>query len=129
MRFTKSCLVMTLALPFAPHAWAGADSDEHDETGPRVFGFIRDNDGKALSNAKVTANIKGFGALVARSNATGSYRVPVPGLGQKVAATGVVISCEKDGYKQLRVVMRTAPNKKPLTALEIDCRMQAIKGK
>ena len=83
----------------------------------------------AFAGAKVTANIKGFGALVTRSNATGAYRVPVPGLGQKVSATGVSVSCEKDGYKQSRVLTRTPPNKKPLVALEVDCRLQAIKGK
>jgi hypothetical protein len=110
-------------------ATAGDDADAHNETGPRLFGFIRDADGKALSGAKVTATIKGFGALVARSNATGAYRVPVPGLGQQVQASGVSVSCEKEGYRPLRVITRTPPNKKPLVALEIDCRLQAIKGK
>ena len=65
-------------------ATAGDDADTHDEAGPRLFGFIRDSNGKAVSGAKVTATIKGFGALVARSYATGAYRVPVPGLGQQV---------------------------------------------
>jgi len=108
---------------------AGDDADAHDETGPRLFGFIRDSNGKAVSGAKVTATIKGFGALVARSNATGAYRVPVPGLGQQVQAAGVSVSCEKEGYTQSRVITRTPPNRKPLTALEVDCRLQAVKGK
>ena len=120
---------ITLFLLALPPAFAGEDADTHDETGPRLFGFIRDTDGKAVSGAKVTANIKGFGALVARSNATGAYRVPVPGLGQQVPASGVSVSCEKEGYKQSRVLTRTPPNKKPLVALEVDCRLQAIKGK
>ncbi len=120
---------ITLFLLASPPASAGDDADAHEEIGPRLFGFIRDSDGKAVSGAKVTANIKGFGALVTRSNATGAYRVPVPGLGQKVSATGVSVSCEKDGYKQSRVLTRTPPNKKPLVALEVDCRLQAIKGK
>jgi hypothetical protein len=122
--------VLFAALQFASvTATAGDDADTHNETGPRLFGFIRDSNGKAVSGAKVTATIKGFGALVARSNATGAYRVPVPGLGQQVQAAGVSVSCEKEGYTQLRVITRTPPNRKPLTALEVDCRLQAVKVK
>jgi hypothetical protein len=118
-----TCLVITTPV------FAGADADLHEETGPRLFGFVRDTDGKAVSGAKIVANVKGFGALVGRSDATGAYRVPVPGLGQKVPASAVSVSCEKEGYRQSRVLTRTPANKKPLTALEIDCRLQAIKGK
>lgn len=125
--FASSVLTLMLLVPHP--ALAGADSDAHEETGPRLFGFVRDTDGKAVSGAKVTANVKGFGALVARSDATGAYRVPVPGLGQQVPAANVSVSCEKDGYKQSRVLTRTSPGKKSLTALEVDCRLQAIKGK
>jgi len=122
-------LLIGLLLLSPAVAFAGADADAHDETGPRLFGFVKDLDGRAVSGAKVTAAIKGFGALVARTDATGAYRVPVPGVGGQITPSNITVSCDKEGYKQARVQTRTPPTKKPIVALEVDCRMQAIKGK
>jgi hypothetical protein len=40
-----------------------------------------------------------------------------------------VISCSKEGYKQTRSITRTPLNKKPLTAIEIECTMQKVGAK
>ena len=112
-------------------AWPGGSNDEgpldHQDDGPSYFGFVKDAGGKAIADAKVTAEIKGRGSVITRTNATGVYKLP--GFGKEVPPTNVAISCSKDGYKQTRTLTRTPLNKKPLTAIEIECTMQRIAGK
>jgi Carboxypeptidase regulatory-like domain len=112
-------------------AWAGGSNDEgpddHQDAGLSYFGFVKDTTGKVIADAKVTAEIKGLGSVIARTNATGAYRLP--GFGKDVSPKNVSISCSKDGYKQTRTFTRTALNKKPLTAIEIECTMQRVAAK
>ena len=65
---------------------------------------------------KLTA--KGREAAVARTNSIGVYRAS---LGKEVDAHDVVISCEKAGFKQVRVVRRTERDANPQTPIEIEC--------
>jgi hypothetical protein len=123
------CLSPLISLPL----WAGGEqeSDHDHDDGPNFFGFVREVGGKAIPDAKVTADIggliKGRASVIARTNATGAYRIP--GFGKNIAPQNVTISCSKDGYKQTRTFVRTPLNKKPLTAIEIECTMQRVATK
>lgn len=111
--------------------WAGGSDDEgpdaHQDDGPSYFGFVKDANGKAIPDAKVTAEIKGRGSVITRSNATGAYKLP--GFGKEISPKNVIISCSKDGYKQTRAFTRTPLNKKPLPAIEVQCNMQRVSTK
>ena len=115
---------------FVP-AWSGGSVDEgpddHQDAGLSYFGFVKDTTGKVIADAKVTAEIKGLGSVIARTNATGAYKLP--GFGKDISPKNVTISCSKDGYKQTRSFTRTPLNKKPLTAIEIECTMQRVAAK
>ncbi len=77
--------------------------------------------------ADIKGLIKGRASVIARTNATGAYRIP--GFGKEISPNNVTISCSKDGYKQTRAFVRTPLTKKPLTAIEIECTMQRITAK
>lgn len=115
--------IFSLSLP----AWPGGSSDEpesHQDDGPSYFGFVKDTSGKVVADAKVTAEIKGRGSVITRSDATGIYKLP--GFGKQVTPNNVIISCSKDGYRQTRTMRRPPPAKKPITAIETECTMQRI---
>ena len=116
---------------FSVPVWPGGSGDEgpddHQDNGPSYFGFVKDASGKAIPDAKVTAEIKGRGSVITRSNATGAYKLP--GFGKEISPNNVIISCSKDGYKQTRSFTRTPLNKKPLAAIEIQCSMQRVSTK
>lgn len=121
-------LVFGLALAIPQSASPGGNDDslpqDHHDDGPSYFGFVKDSSGKTIPDAKVTAEIKGRGTVITRTNATGLYKLP--GFGKEVAAANVIISCSKDGYRQSRVFRRMPPGKKPVSAIETECTMQRI---
>jgi hypothetical protein len=119
-------VILSISLP----VWGGGNSDEpdsHQDDGPSYFGFVKDTSGKVISDAKVTAEIKGRGSVITRSDATGIYKLP--GFGTQVTPNNVIISCSKDGYRQTRILRRPAPAKKPVTAIETECTMQRAGAK
>ena len=115
---------MTLCSP----AWAGGSDDEApdapQDNGPSYFGFVKDQAGKPVPDAKVTAEIKGRGSVITRTNGAGIYKLP--GFGKEITANNVAISCTKEGYKHTRSITRSAPSKTPLSAIEVLCTMQRI---
>jgi hypothetical protein len=119
---------MAVSLLFVSPVWAGGDApDIHDEAdGLAFFGFVKDNTGKTIRDAKVTAEIKGLGSVVARTDATGVYKLP--GFGKNITANRVSISCSKDGYKQIRTLTRPPRDKKAAT-VEVECTMQQVGAK
>ena len=132
---TRAAFLLTVTLgfaliPFTP-AWPGGDAGDADDhshdDGPRFFGFVKDNSGKIVPDAKVTAEVKGLGSVVTRSDKLGTYKMP--GFGKHISPNNITISCSKDGYKQSRTLQRTAPGKNPVTAIEIECTMQRVGAK
>jgi hypothetical protein len=129
--FTRGALLFTVALGFSlmmsGPAWPGGDAgdaDDHSQDdGPRFFGFVKDTSGKIVPDAKVTADVKGLGSIVSRSDRLGTYKMPA--LGKHISPDNVTISCSKDGYKQVRALRRTAPAKN-LKAIETECVMQRV---
>jgi hypothetical protein len=106
--------------------WAGGsgfgdDDHDHEHEGPAYFGFVKDTSGATIPDAKVTVAIKDRGGVITRTDALGAYRVP--GFGKEIDPTTVVISCEKAGYKQVKVFRRTAQDADPTTPIETECTM------
>jgi hypothetical protein len=112
--------------PAWPGGELGADRDRQQE-GLAIFGFVKDSSGRAVRDAKVTANIKGLGSVITKTDATGVYKFP--GLGKGIKQEQVSVACSKDGYKQTRTLTRTPPAKAPLVAVEIGCTMQRLGAK
>ena len=134
MKLIISCIghtiptVLVCLLTISSPVWAGGSDDEgpdaHQDNGPSYFGFVKDQNGKAIADAKVTAEVKGRGSVITRTNGAGIYKLP--GFGKEVTLNNVAISCSKEGYKYTRSITRTAPSKTPLAAIEIQCTMQRI---
>jgi hypothetical protein len=114
-----------LSLTAAP-VWPGGSNDEgpddHQDNGPSYFGFVKDSSGKIITDAKVTAEIKGRGAVITRSDKLGTYKIP--GFGKEVDPKNVIISCSKEGYRQIRTFKRTPPGKASVPAIEVECTLQ-----
>ena len=112
------------ALAFAPASLlnAGGDVDEHDEdpeAGPIYYGFVKDQRGVLIGDAKVTAELKGKGSVIARTDILGVYKIP--GFGKNTNPDDVTISCAKDGYSQSRVLRKPI---EPGRAIETECYLQ-----
>ena len=124
-------VMLGLSLITSTPAWPGGDAGDADDhshdDGPRFFGFIKDTSGRIVPDAKVTAEIKGLGSVVTRSDKLGTYKLP--GFGKHISPNNITISCSKDGYRQTRTLRRTAPGKNPVTAIEIECTMQRAGAK
>jgi hypothetical protein len=103
--------------------WAGGssfgDDDDDADEGPAYFGFVRDTGGGTIPDAKVTVGIANRGGVVTRTDALGAYKVP--GFGKEVDPKEVVVSCEKEGYKQVKVLRRTAPTALNVPIVETEC--------
>lgn len=125
-----AALALGAILWVSPPAWPGGNADEpesHQDDGPAYFGFVKETSGKVIPDAKVTAEVKGRGTVITRSDATGIYKLP--GFGKQVPPNNVAISCSKDGYKQTRTLRCPPPAKKPVTAIETECTMQRVGAK
>src|SRR5712691_2963322 len=105
--------LVAIACCLSVSAWAGGtglddDEDNSAEDGPSYFGFVRDSNGATVPDAKVTVGLKDRVELVTRTDALGTYKAP--GFGSQSDPMDVEISCAKQGYKQIRVVRRSAPS-------------------
>ena len=118
-------------LALIPAAWAGSDAvggpDEHNpDEGPPFWGFVKDERGNPVRDAKVSASYKNTLTLVTRTNATGAYKVR--GFQKNIAIADVTITCAKDGYKQIRTFRRPPPKGKPVKSVETECRLERLKS-
>ena len=125
----RSLLVCLALVSAAPCAWAGSDAvggpDDHNpDEGPPFWGFVKDQNGKPVRDAKVSASYQKTLTLVTRTNATGGYKVR--GFKKGININDVVITCSKDGYKQVRTFRRPPPRGKAIKSVETECRLQKI---
>jgi hypothetical protein len=107
--------------------WAGGsgfgdDDDTSEDEGPAYFGFVKDANGATLPDAKVTVSIKDRGGVVTRTDALGAYKVP--GFGKEISPNDVQITCEKEGYKQTKILRRSLPPPDSKIPVETECTMQ-----
>jgi hypothetical protein len=113
-------LVATAAGTFA----GGLDDHDDDVNTLRYFGFVKDANGRMVPGARVSAALKGSMTFSTTTDSTGAYRIPVLRILPGVSPENIRISCAKEGYKQLRTLVRSALNKKPLVAVEVECVLQ-----
>jgi hypothetical protein len=108
--------------------WAGGtgfgdDDDFNEDEGRAFFGFVKDTNGSTMPDAKVTLTVKDRGGVVTRTDALGAYKVP--GFGKDVDPKDVQVSCDKQGYKQVRINQRIpAPTADFKIPIETECVLQ-----
>jgi hypothetical protein len=118
----SAILAATLALP--AHA-GGDDYDAANDTegkGPVYYGFVRDNRGSPVPDARVTLQPKGGEAVVLKSNVLGLYRSHVS---KEFRPDDIAISCDKSGYRQLNVARRNASGATDMN-IETNCTLQRL---
>jgi len=126
--WAAAALLLALTLAGLTAARAGGQMTFGDDTntsandGPPFFGFIRDADGAAVGDARVTATVKTGGALVTTSNSIGVYKIA--GFAKSISPDDIAISCAKDGYKQANVVRRPNAPGDVKDPIEVDCVLQ-----
>ena len=121
MAIGLTCMLSTAV--WAGGAGFGDDDDNSEEEGPSYFGFVKDANGATLPDAKVTVGVKDRGGVVTRTDALGAYKVP--GFGKDVDTNEVEVSCEKDGFKQIKTYRRPAPTTSATVPIvETECTLQ-----
>lgn len=89
------------------------------DAGSPYFGFVRDQRGKFISGATVTATIKPSGSSISmQTNILGHFILP--GFAKHIDAKTVVVSCAKPGFKEASQVRRQF-NDRPLKPVEVQC--------
>jgi hypothetical protein len=128
-RWSVASVVVGLTCILSTAAWCGGagfgdDDDNSEEEGPSYFGFVKDTNGATMPDAKVTVGVKDRGGVVTRTDALGAYKVP--GFGKDVSPNDVQVSCDKQGYKQTRVLRRPLPPPDSKIPVETECTLQRI---
>jgi hypothetical protein len=122
----KVTLLVGVSLALAPAAFAGGDDydalNDVEGKGPAYFGFVRDARGSPVSEARVVLRPKSGEVVEIKTNVLGLYRSHVR---KGVAPDDVEVSCEKDGYKQQRVLRRTPPGS-TAALIETNCTLQRL---
>ena len=103
----------------------GGPDDHNPDEGPPFWGFVKDERGAPVRDAKVSAAYKTILTLVTRTNAAGAYKVR--GFKKEINPAEITISCAKDGYKQIRVFRRPPMKGKPVKSIETECRLQRVR--
>ncbi|SMC35095.1 carboxypeptidase-like regulatory domain-containing protein [Polynucleobacter kasalickyi] len=92
--------------------------DDTSVSGPAFFGFVRDERGSHIPKANVTLKETPGPSVKVVSNILGVYRTHIS---VNVKVEAVTISCDKPGYKQVKLVRRAQKTNK---LIETDCIMQ-----
>jgi hypothetical protein len=126
-RGSVASVVVGMTCILSTALWAGGsgfgdDDDAGEDEGPAYFGFVRDTSGYTVPDAKVTVGVKNRGGVVTRTDALGTYKVP--GFGKEIDPNDVEITCEKEGYKQLKTYRRTLPSPDSKIPIETECTLQ-----
>lgn len=124
MRRSAAIALMTgLALaPSVLMAGGGEDDATGDfaTQGPSYYGFVFDHRGATVPGAQVTLRGKSGKAAEQKTNLMGMYRTHIS---KDVKASEVVMTCAKDGFKQVRIVRRNVPDA-TTSRVQIDCVLQ-----
>jgi hypothetical protein len=122
IRTFAACAALALASP----ALAGGDdydaANDEEGKGPVYYGFVRDNRGSPVADARVVLQPKSGEALVLKSNVLGLYRSHVS---KGVRPDDIDVSCDKTGYKQLKVARRNPPGSSEMN-IETNCTLQRL---
>jgi len=93
-------------------------ADDTGEAGPAYFGFVRDERGVNIAAARATLSTKNGLKIEVKTNVLGVYRTHVSKL---VKPEDVTLSCQKEGYSQVKIVVRTNTSNR---YVETDCIMK-----
>jgi hypothetical protein len=117
-------LAIGLGVGCSMQALAGGDdydaANDVKGAGPAYFGFVRDARGSPVVDAVVLLQPKKGKPVSLKSNVLGLYRGHIS---KDVLPDDVRISCEKSGFKQIKVNRRTPPGAKDMF-IETECTMQ-----
>ena len=122
----RHATMLACALTLASRAWAGGGSFGNDEDdakngGPPFFGFVKDQGGAAIDDAKITVTVKNLNSsMILRADSQGHYFVR--GFDKSIDPANVDIQCSKDGYTEAQHVRRPALD--PGSPVEVDCILQ-----
>jgi hypothetical protein len=127
IRHAALAAALTLALAAASGAVfaGGEDYDEAGEAekvGPAYFGFVWDQRGWPLADARVVLRPKTGKPVELKSNVLGLYRSHIS---KDVRPDDVELVCEKPGYKPMRIIRRATAGS-AATNIEIDCMLQRM---
>lgn len=120
-------IAIALVLASSSLARAGGtsldDRDEMIDSGPSIFGWARTVASLApLAEARVTADSKlAPTSLVTRTDQDGAFRFS--GLGDDFPLDAVEVSCAKDGFRMIDIVVRRL-SRDPRIPLEVECVME-----
>jgi hypothetical protein len=124
MKTAIGVVAIAIAISAGPARSAGEMGEaQHKDEGIRFFGFVKDAAGKPIVEAKVTAQIKGGIKYVTHTAKNGMYSFG--GFNKSVKADDVQITCDKEKFKQAKIVRKTAGGSKAVKSIETECRMQA----
>ncbi len=126
VRIAARIAALALAVTCAVPAFAGGDDyDAANDTeghGPVYYGFVRDNRGAPVADARVVLQPKAGEPTVIKSNVLGLYRSHVS---KDVRPDDVAVSCDKSGYT-LQKVARRNPQGSSEMNIETNCTMQRL---
>jgi hypothetical protein len=114
---------VALVLSAVPALAGGDDYDAANDTegrGPVYFGFVRDNRGAAIADARVVLQPKSGEPTIIKSNVLGLYRSHVS---KDVRPDDVAVSCDKSGYTLLKVARRNPQGSTEMN-IETNCTLQ-----
>ena len=93
--------------------------DDTGEAGPAYFGLVRDDRGWNIPSTKAILTTKNGIKVEVKTNVLGLYRTHIS---KSVKAEDVTLSCQKEGYIQLKLVNRGSSNR----YVETDCILKKV---
>lgn len=93
-------------------------ADDTADAGPAYFGFVREDRGQNIAAAKVLLITKNGIKVELKTNILGIYRSHIA---KNVKPEDVTLSCQKEGYSQVKIVVRGNTNNR---YIESDCIMR-----
>ena len=104
---TLTALLLNLMFFSTSHVLAGGGeyefTDDSGQAGPAYFGFVREDKGSNIGNAKVVLRSKSGEKVELKSNVLGVYRSH---FNKDTKPSDVELICEKIGFKQIKTVNR-----------------------
>ena len=126
MSIRVAMFAVAFAAACAVPAFAGGDdydaSNDTEGAGPAYFGFVRDNRGSPVPDARVVLKPKSGDPLEVKANVLGFYRSHVS---KDFRPDDVAVSCDKNGYRQLNVARRNPSGSSEMN-IETNCTLQRL---
>jgi hypothetical protein len=107
LKFLASCSLLVFTPLLSTPCFAGGGeyelADDTEDAGPAYFGFVRDERGLNIAGAKAVLTSKSGVKVELKTNILGVYRSHVA---KNIKPEDITLTCQKDGYTQLKIVSR-----------------------